>query len=158
MDAQQHRGARCPDPGGKAAEADWDKAQGVSAGGARQYARHGGGSNGAGADDDAPATAGEAVKGALGALGEAKEYLGYFVSAKLDGIKLSLRNVGIYAALGLVGLAAGIALLATTIVLLLTGLAGAIGAIWDPDIPWAGALIVGGVILLAVALAVVFGM
>src|SRR5688572_27592001 len=116
MDAQQHRGARCPDLGGKAADADWDKAQGSAAAGA---GRHGGSNGARGADgDDAPATAGEAVKGALGALGEAKEYLGYFVTAKLDGIKLSLRNVGIYAALGLVGLAAGIALLATTIVLL----------------------------------------
>src|SRR6187399_2971574 len=34
---------------------------------------------------------------------ELSEYAGYLISAKMDGIKLAVRNAGIYAALGVVG-------------------------------------------------------
>jgi hypothetical protein len=49
--------------------------------------------------------------------------------------------------LGILGAVVGLGLLITAVVLLLSGLAGAIGEMFDPDRPWAGALIVGFVVL-----------
>src|SRR4051812_43566222 len=40
-------------------------------------------------------------------IAELKAYAAYYLAAKMDGIKLSVRNVAIYAALGVVGLIAG---------------------------------------------------
>src|SRR5215217_8761114 len=57
-------------------------------------------------------------------LSELTEYAGYLLSAKVDGIKLAIRNAGIYAALGAVGLLAGGAFVVTAAVLLLRGIAG----------------------------------
>jgi len=79
--------------------------------------------------------------------GELKAYASYYLTAKADGFKVSLRNLGLYAALGVVGLIAGGAILVTAAVLLLTGLAGAIGAIFDPDKVWVGNLLVGLLVL-----------
>lgn len=81
-------------------------------------------------------------------LAELKDYAGYFASAKLDAFKLTVRNVALYAVLGLVAVIAGVGLLVTAAALLLTGLAGAVGAMFSPDRPWAGALIVGFVVLI----------
>jgi hypothetical protein len=78
---------------------------------------------------------------------EIKAYATYFLSAKADGVKSSLRNVALYAVLGVLGLIIGGALLVTAAVQLLTGLAGAIGAIFDPDMPWVGHLVVGLLVL-----------
>src|SRR6267143_5146250 len=39
-------------------------------------------------------------------IGEYKEYASYYLATKIDGIKASLRNVGIYAGLGIAGLMA----------------------------------------------------
>ena len=86
---------------------------------------------------------------------ELKEYAAYYVAAKADGIKASFRNLGIFAALGVVGLLAGGAVIVTAGVLLLTGLAGAIGAIFDPDLPWVGNLVVGAVVLGGLAAATI---
>jgi hypothetical protein len=105
-----------------------------------------GGANG----HDASAAAAESLKKVGLHLGELKEYAGLYVAAKLDSLKLTLRNVALYAALGIVGAIVGMGLLITAAALLLTGLAGAIGAIFDPDKPWVGALVVG-LIVLAVA-------
>jgi hypothetical protein len=95
----------------------------------------------------AEAPPGEAFKRAAGNFAELKDYLGYFVAAKLDGIKLSFRNLGLYAVLGVLALIAGGAIIVTAAVLLLTGLAGAIGAIFDPDKPWVGQIVVGLLVL-----------
>ena len=83
-------------------------------------------------------------------LGELKEYASYYVAAKADGFKASFRNLGLYAALGVVGLLAGGAIVVTAAVQLLTGLAGAIGAIFEPDRPWIGNIVVGFIILAAI--------
>src|SRR4051794_37307358 len=40
-------------------------------------------------------------------LGELKEYGSYFLAAKADGFKQSIRNVGLYAAVGVLGLIVG---------------------------------------------------
>jgi len=94
--------------------------------------------------DRAPA---DAFKQVGDAFGELKEYASYYVAAKADGIKASVRNLGLYAALGIVGLLAGGAIIVTAAVQLLTGLAGAIGAIFEPDRPWVGNIVVGLLIL-----------
>ena len=103
---------------------------------------------GAGYDGNgAEPSPGEAFKNVARDLGELKEYVSYFLAAKMDGIKASVRNLGLYAVLGMVGLIAGGAIIVTAAVLLLTGLAGAIGAIFDPDKPWVGQLVVGLLVL-----------
>src|SRR5688572_16012595 len=101
--------------------------------------------------DEAPA---DALKDALRAFGEMREYLGYFVAAKLDGIKLSVRRIGTLAVVGVIGLLAGGAIVATAAVLFCVGLAQAV-ATWlahDNGVPrtWLGNLIVGLVLLLGI--------
>ena len=141
MDTQQHGGSRFSDPPGAQA---YDAGRGAAGEGA--------------GNGDSSQSPGEAWKAAFSSLGEAKEYASYFVGAKWDAIKVSLRNLGVYAVLGLLGLVAGMALLATTVVMLLNGLAGAIGAIPKYDKPWLGQLIVSGAILLLVGGGVALGL
>jgi hypothetical protein len=94
--------------------------------------------------DEHPA---DALRAISSQIAELKEYVTYFISAKVDGIKASVRNVGLYAGLALVGAIVGAGLLVTAAALLLIGLAGAIGAIFDPDLRWLGDLVVGVVVL-----------
>jgi len=95
---------------------------------------------------DAPPP-GEALKQVGLHLAELKEYAGLYVTAKLDSLKLTVRNAVLYLALGIVGAIAGLGLLITAAALLLTGLAGGVAKMFDPVQPWAGALIVGFVVL-----------
>jgi Zn-dependent protease with chaperone function len=100
---------------------------------------------------------GAALRDAIGKLGEVQAFAGHYLAAKIDGIKLSIRNLGIFAALGIVGLIALGAVVNTTIVLLLLGIAGAWGALlggrW-----WLGALITGVLVLALIAIGVIIGM
>ena len=77
---------------------------------------------------------------------ELSEYAGYLISAKMDGIKLAVRNAGIYAALGVVGALAGGAFVVTTVVLLLRGIAGGLGALFGGRL-WLGELVTSVVFL-----------
>jgi hypothetical protein len=105
-------------------------------------------------DDQAPP---EALKDIGTRLSELGEYVSYFISAKLDGIKVSLRNVGIMAGLGVVGLIAGGAFLATLMVLLLRGIAYGLGdLLWDKW--WLGELITAVLFLGAIGAGVMIGM
>ena len=92
-------------------------------------------------------SAGEALKQAGAHLRELKEYASLYVTAKLDSFKLTMRNIVLYAALGIVGAIVAVGLLITAAALLLTGLAGGIGALFEPDRYWVGALIVGFAVL-----------
>ena len=88
--------------------------------------------------------------------GELKEYAAYYLTAKADGIKTSVRNLVLYAVLGMVGLIAGGAAVVTATVLLITGIAGAISAIFrshltEPDRTWIGEITVGLLILGGIA-------
>jgi hypothetical protein len=105
-------------------------------------------------DDQKP---GEAFKSVANRFSELAEYISYYISAKTDGIKLSLRNVAIFAALGVVGLVAGGALVATAVVLLCVGLAHALGALFG-HIGWLGDIVAGIVLLALVAGGVYFGL
>jgi len=92
----------------------------------------------------AAASPAEALKQASGRLGELKEYVGLLVAAKVDGLKLTLRNIVLYAVLGVVAAVVGVAMLVTASVYVLSGLAGAIGELFpEPYEWWAGRLIVG---------------
>src|SRR5437588_5087412 len=71
---------------------------------------------------DSPA---QAWREGFARIAELRAYAGHYVAARIDGIKVSVRNAGIYAALGIVGLIALAALIATTVALLLVGIAGA---------------------------------
>jgi hypothetical protein len=64
----------------------------------------------------------------------------------------------VYAALGIVGLIAGSAIISTAAVLLLVGLALAIGKPFDPDQPWVGAIVVGLLVLGGLAGGILFFM
>jgi len=100
----------------------------------------------------------EAFKEVGNRISEVKEFASYYVGAKLDGIKVTVRNVGIYAALGIVGLIAASAIITTSVVLLLGGLAWGIGAIFEKDRPWVGAIVVGLLVLGGLAGGIIFGM
>jgi hypothetical protein len=80
------------------------------------------------------------------AIGELKEYIGYYLGAKMDSTKASIRNVGLYAGLGVVGLLVGGAILATAGVLLVMGIAQGLGVLFGYRM-WLGNLVTGLLIL-----------
>ena len=105
-----------------------------------------------------PHPSGEALHRATALIAELREYASYFIATKIDGIKVTVRNVGIYAVLGIVGLIVMSAVVTTSVVLLLVGLAMGIGKIFDPDQYWVGGLAVGLLVLGGLAAGVIFGM
>src|SRR4051794_20736975 len=70
-------------------------------------------------DDQSPV---EAFKDLSTRFGEIGEYLSYWLAAKSDGVKLTIRNVGVMAAVGIVGAIAGGAFVASAVVLLCVGI------------------------------------
>jgi hypothetical protein len=100
---------------------------------------------------------GEALRGGLSQLGEVREYLTYYLAAKADGVKVSLRNLAVYAVLGILGMAVGVAVLATTGVLLLVGIAQGLGRLFGGR-EWLGDIVVAVVILGTVAGGAFFGL
>jgi hypothetical protein len=107
---------------------------------------------------DAGPSPSESLKEAASRFAELKEFAAYYVAAKLDGVKVTVRNVGIYAALGIVGLIAASAVITTAVVLLLVGLAMGIGKIFNPDQYWVGAVVVGLLVLGGLAGGIIFGL
>jgi len=91
-------------------------------------------------------------------LGEYKEYASYYMATKIDGIKASVRNVGIYAGLGIAGLMAFSALITTAVALFLIGAAMGLAHIFDPPKYWLGALIVGFAVLLLIGVGAGIGL
>jgi len=118
--------------------------------------------------DDAPAEQpSAALKETLKLVGEAKEYASYFVSAKIDGYKATAKNIGIYAALGLIGAAIGLTFLVVSVYMLVSGLAGGLshlavslfGERWSWLGPTALGLIVVGLAIggILVGMKIIFG-
>jgi len=93
---------------------------------------------------------------ALAALGELKAYVGYYISTRVDQIKLTLRSVVIWAALGVVGLLALVTLVVMAVVQVLSGIAGGISQL-IPSLPWLGPLITGIAVLALAVLGVWWG-
>lgn len=81
-----------------------------------------------------------------GLASELREYLSYFLAAKVDGFRLSIRSAGIYAALGVLGFVAVSALIATSVVLLLVGTATGLGWLFGGRL-WLGSVVVALLVL-----------
>jgi membrane protein implicated in regulation of membrane protease activity len=104
-------------------------------------------------DDQTPT---EAFK-ALGArFSELAEYLSYYISAKTDAIKVTVRNVGLYAALGVVGLLAGATFVASAVVLVCFGIAAGLAKLFGSV--WAGALVAGVLFLVLLGAGALLGL
>src|SRR3954470_5536294 len=90
----------------------------------------------------------EAFKQAGARLAEVKEYAGYFVAAKVDALKLTVRNLVLYAILGVVGAVVGVTILVTASVYLLSGIALGIGKLFPAGHEvWTGRLIVSVLVI-----------
>jgi len=108
-------------------------------------------------EDPSQLPPGQAFKTAWSRLAEIGEFARHYASARSDLFKLKLLNIAILAALGVIGLIAGAALIATLIVLLCSGLAQAVAAGLGGR-AWAGNLIVGGGLLLLIGVGAAMGL
>jgi len=88
--------------------------------------------------------------------GELVEYGSHFVHAKLDGIKVSIRQTAVWTVLGIMGGIALVAIIVTAIVLLLTGLATGIGLAFGGRL-WLGSVVVGLMLLIMLGLGCLVG-
>ena len=100
----------------------------------------------------------EAIGLAAAKLAEFKEFAAYYAAAKLDSIKVTARNVGIYAGIGIIGLVAAATLIIVAVVLLMTGIAGAIAAIFPAHLAWLGNIITGVLFLAIPVVGILVGM
>lgn len=87
---------------------------------------------------------------------EAIQYAGYYLAARLDLLKLTFRRILVFAALGVVGLLVGGAVVVTAGVLVCAGIAGLIGSLVGRG--WVGDLVTGLAILGIVAAGTVWAM
>src|SRR5262245_61151862 len=106
-----------------------------------------------GEQEPSPAEALRRLQQQIGAL---QAYFTHFVSAKVDGLIVSARQLVIWAALGIVGLTALVGLVVTAIVLLLSGAAAGFGLLFGWL--WLGQVVVGGGLLLLLALGIFIGL
>ncbi len=105
-------------------------------------------------DDHNPS---EAFHHAQMRLSELAEYVSYFISAKVDGIKLTMRNVAIFAALGVVGLIAAGAMVVSSVVLVCYGIARGLAVLFGGRV-WLGDLVTGILLLALIAGGAYFGL
>jgi hypothetical protein len=87
------------------------------------------------------------LKPLLRSLGELKEYIGYYLSAQGDAVRLKIRQGLAWAVLGIAGGLVGLAALITSVVLLLDGAAEGLAILFGGRL-WAGELVTGAIILL----------
>jgi hypothetical protein len=103
-----------------------------------------------------------AIRDAVAQLGELREYAAYFLATKMDGLKVTVRNILVYAVLGMIGLVAGGAIIVTAAVLVCFGIANALARLSEhvigPSWGWLGELIVGLGILGGIAAGVIIAM
>jgi membrane protein implicated in regulation of membrane protease activity len=98
----------------------------------------------------------EALDRLLAQAAELYAYTMHFVTAKTDGIKLSVRQVVMWTVLGVLMLVAAISVIVTAVVLLLTGLAGALAVAFDSEL-WLGKVVIGFLLLVIIALGTLIG-
>lgn len=111
--------------------------------------------NGHGVTDDQ--TPGASFRAAQQTVAQILEYVSFYISAKLDALKLSARNVAIYAVLGILGMLAGIALIVMAVVMLCMGIAQSISALFRTG-PWLGNLATAILLLGGLVIGVMVGM
>jgi hypothetical protein len=107
-----------------------------------------------GAQEPSPA---EALHRLQQQVGELQAYVTHFLNATLDGWVLSVRQVALWAALGVVGLVAAVGLVVTAIVLVLLGAADGFALLFGGRW-WLGAIVVGGGTVVLLAVAILIGM
>jgi uncharacterized membrane protein len=90
-------------------------------------------------------------------VGELQAYVSHFVSAKIDGLVLSSRQLALWAILGVVGLTAAVGLVVTAVVLVLIGAADGLARLFGGQW-WLGALVVGVLTLAILVLGIFIGM
>ena len=90
-------------------------------------------------------------------VGELQAYLTHFVSAKIDGLVLSARQLALWIALGLVALMAVGGLVVTAVVLVLVGAADGFARLFGGQW-WLGALVVGVSTLVLLIVGIFMGM
>lgn len=90
-------------------------------------------------------------------LAELQDYLSYYLAARTDAVKLQVRTLLIYAALGVVGGLVGVAALIAAVVLALSGTANGLAELLGGRL-WAGQLITGATVLVITAAAIFFAM
>jgi hypothetical protein len=105
-------------------------------------------------DDQSPADAFNDLRTRFAELGE---YVSFYLAAKADALKVTIRNAGVLAVLGVLGLLAGSAFVITAVVLLERGIAGGLGALFGGRL-WLGEIVASVLFLGLLAGAVWFGM
>ena len=88
-------------------------------------------------------------------LNEARVFLGFYLTAQLDRAKLTARKLAVFAVLGVLAAIAGATAVVAATLFICLGFAGLIGALTGHL--WIGYLLVGVIILAAVATVVWFG-
>jgi hypothetical protein len=96
--------------------------------------------------DDCPNPAAAAFHRIKCDIDELKEYASYYLAAKVDGVRRTVRNIGLYAALGVLGLLAGGAIVATAAGLIIVGIAQGLGRLFG-GMYWLGDLVTGIIVL-----------
>jgi len=99
----------------------------------------------------------EALRRLQQQMGELQAYVSHFVSAKIDGLVLSSRQLALWAILGVVGLTAAVGLVVTAVVLVLIGAADGLARLFGGQW-WLGALVVGVLTLAILVLGIFIGM
>ena len=99
----------------------------------------------------------EALRRLQQQVGELQAYLTHFVSAKIDGLVLSARQLALWTALGLVALMAVGGLVVTAVVLVLVGAADGFARLFGGQW-WLGALVVGVSTLVILIVGIFMGM
>jgi hypothetical protein len=107
-------------------------------------------------DGDNPSPPGEAFREALAQIRELWNYAQHFFEAKLDTARLTFRNTLILFGVGALMMMASLSILVTAIVIFCIGLAQAMAALLGGHM-WAGNLIVGAFLILAMLLGIWIG-
>ena len=100
---------------------------------------------------------GEAIREALFQFAKLREFAAYYVSVRIDSLRLLVRRLGIAAGMIAVIGVGVLALVVTAVVLLMRGVAGGLAALF-PHYPWLGDLIAGVLFLLVPVIAILIGM
>jgi len=101
------------------------------------------------ADDHDPRadhTAAEALRSVWDRLAELRIYAGYYLTAQLDRLKLTIRQIVLLAVVGVIAAIAAAGALVAAIVLLLRGIAGGLATLCG-HVPWLGDLLCGLLVL-----------
>lgn len=108
--------------------------------------------------DEPPELPTDAFKGFAARVAEIREFGTHYLAAKGDALKVSLRRMLVAIVFGVLCLLAVTAVLITSVVMLLSGIASAIGAAFDPPKPWVGQVIIGFAVIAGTIVGLILGL